>query len=95
MAALNYVHLILDNPNTWIAIEDHGPNIQADRHLFDLVCCVLRALGVRFEANKTKHVIQTSGAMREYQYPTVDEIREEEHQQQINQPLRNKRDLYF
>lgn len=52
MAALNYVQLILDNPGKWIEIEDHGPIIQADRYLFDLVCSVLRALRINFEAGK-------------------------------------------
>lgn len=94
MLALNFVHLILDNPDTWIAIEDHGPTMECDRYLFDLVCCVLRSLRVQFETHKPRLQIRSSGALQTYLYPTADEIREEDSR---NNPysLSNKRNNLF
>lgn len=74
MAALNYAHIILDNPGTWIEIEDHGPNIQCDRLLFDLVCRVLSALRVEMHIDKPRHKIKCDGPPQPYEYPSADSI---------------------
>lgn len=74
MAALNYVQLILDNPGTWIEIEDHGPTLQCDRELFGLVCNVLCALRVDVHLNKPMHRIKCDGPPQPYEYPTADSI---------------------
>lgn len=74
MAALNYVQLILDNPGTWIEIEDHGPTIQCDRQLFDLVCRVLNALQVDVQTNKLLFRIKCTGPPQPYEYPSADSI---------------------
>lgn len=78
MLALNFVHIILDNPGVWVSIEDHGPTVECDRNLFVLVCGVLNQLGVKFEQNKPKLQIKSSGALQTYLYPTVNEICDEE-----------------
>ena len=53
--AIHFVQQALDNPGKWINVEDHGPSMQADRMLFVLVCNVLDALRVRFEANRARN----------------------------------------
>lgn len=74
MLALNFVHIILDNPGQWIEIEDHGPTIQCDRLLFDLVCRVLNALQVDVQTNKLLFRIKCTGPPQPYEYPSADSI---------------------
>lgn len=74
MEALNYVHLLLDNPGQHIQIDDHYQHTpEGDRELFGLVVRVLIALNVPHTTNKQRCVIRCEGPPNPYRYLDADE----------------------